>query len=391
LPEKVTLQLSDGTTKDAPVTWTSTTYDKNTPGTYEFVGAYDLPTGVTGDKVGITMNVVLKDLTAPDVTITSVKGMKDIIVRKGTKLESIYLPKMVILNLSDGTTKVVPVTWTSNDYNKDKPGMYKVIGSYDLPVGVTGNKVDAVINIVVKDKNNKPKDKYPKKYKNTGNHGKKVEKEVKEIPVPETPVAEDTPKAAKTVNTISYVKGYPDGTFKPQKNISRAEAATMFAKLLTLDAIPDLDMNAKDVEKGAWYEDPIAYLTSKGFIKGYEDGSIQPNTDITRGEFAQMLSKFLKPVDTKTPFKDADNHWAAEAIRIAYGNGIIKGYEDGSFKPDQKITRAEAVTMLNRAFNKYIEMEKLNQLAAEKALTTFTDVPEDFWAYKEILVAANKI
>ena len=199
-----------------------------------------------------------------------------------------------------------------------------------------------------------------------------------------------TKNAVEEVKAISYIKGYPDGTFKPQANVTRAEAAQMFATLLNGGA--DFGTSAATRFSDAsdnWYSKAINYVVAKGLISGYPDGTFKPNESITRAEFAQMISGYVKTEKkSSSDFQDVKDHWAKDAIDKLNGNKNVNGYPDGSFKPNAKITRAEAVTILNSVFNRNTTANSLNNVN-KSALNKFSDVNEGFWAYYNILDAAN--
>ena len=200
---------------------------------------------------------------------------------------------------------------------------------------------------------------------------------------------EDT---SEVINFIrpAYIKGYPDGTFKPNKTVTRAEAVKMFVVLLNngKDVSGSHNASFKDANNG-WYTNVINYAVDNGYIKGYSDGTFKPDNEITRAEFAQMISKYVdKGYPGSTNFKDVKGHWASDAISALYGNKNIKGYPDGTFKPNSKLTRAEAVTILNSVFGRDTRANSLYNIKTS-GLKTFSDVNKGFWAYYEILDSAN--
>lgn len=199
-----------------------------------------------------------------------------------------------------------------------------------------------------------------------------------------------TKNAVEEVKAIAYIKGYPDGTFKPQANVTRAEAAQMFATLLNGGANFGTSQATKFSDASDdWYSKAINYVVGKGLISGYPNGTFKPNESITRAEFAQMISGYVKNEKASTSdFKDVKDHWAKDAIDKLYGNKNVNGYPDGSFKPNAKITRAEAVTILNSVFNRNTNKSSLNNVNTS-SLNKFSDVNEGFWAYYNILDAAN--
>ena len=192
------------------------------------------------------------------------------------------------------------------------------------------------------------------------------------------------------ISQPKYISGFPDGTFKPGKEVSRAEAVRMFVKLVNNGA--ELPKNPTTKFKDAnnsWYSDEINFAANKGFIKGYSDGTFRPNQAITRAEFAQMIAVFVKDGYPGTgELKDVKGHWASDAINELYGNKNIKGYDDGTFKPDQKLTRAEAVTILNSVFGRNTKAASFENLNVS-GLKEFSDVAKSHWAYYEILDASN--
>ncbi len=199
-----------------------------------------------------------------------------------------------------------------------------------------------------------------------------------------------TRNEVEQVKAISYIKGYPDGTFKPQDNVTRAEAAQMFATLLNGGTnFGTSSMTKFSDANDDWYSKAINYVVAKNLISGYPNGTFKPNESITRAEFAQMISGYVKnEKKTSSDFEDVKDHWAKDAIDKLYGNKNVNGYPDGSFKPNAKITRAEAVTILNSVFNRNTNKNSLNNVNTS-SLNKFSDVSEGFWAYYNILDAAN--
>lgn len=180
----------------------------------------------------------------------------------------------------------------------------------------------------------------------------------------------------------AYINGYADGSIKADANLTRAEAASMLAKIMEID-IGNSQTDLKDIDK-SWAKNIIASLAEKNIMKGYEDGSFRPDQMITRAEFAEIIKNIDLKNQAKSPFIDISGHWAEEAINQAYANNRINGYEDGTFRPDNKITRAEAVKILNSVFDYSFEDEK-----SDINIKNFTDLDENHWAYYEIQKAAN--
>lgn len=167
-----------------------------------------------------------------------------------------------------------------------------------------------------------------------------------------------------------YISGYDDDTFRPDNTITRAEAATIIAKLGGIDESKEYENTFNDVAEDAWHKNYVNFAKKKGYIGGYDDNTFAPDKVITRGEFAVILGRYLGI--------NANSEW--EYMNNLKGKGIISGYEDGSIKSDGKITRAEAVTMINRALGREADINAQNP---------FSDVTPEHWAYKEILTAVN--
>ena len=190
---------------------------------------------------------------------------------------------------------------------------------------------------------------------------------------------------------IPFINGYPDNTFKPDAAITRAEAAMIFFRLLISPAKENpLEPAFKDVAANAWYTQAVSYLASIDVITGYpDDGTFRPNKPITRAEFAAIASRFDNLTEREgTIFPDVAGHWAEKYINSAYARGWVSGYpEDGTFRPQKSITRAEVVTIVNRMLNRKLRVADMPEgiLANVKK---FTDV-EGHWAYAEIIEAAN--
>lgn len=201
-------------------------------------------------------------------------------------------------------------------------------------------------------------------------------------------------KAIEVLNKeihFNYVIGYTDGTIRPSNNISRAEVATIFFRLLTDEAREQYTTTAgnfTDVKAGMWCNRAIATLTNMGIIKGYTDGSFQPNKSITRAELATIIARFAKlDVNTKT-FSDINGHWAQKNIELAAGNGWINGYEDGTFRPNNNITRAETFAMINRVLDR--QTENVSDLLPTSEMNMWSDnLNENAWYYKDVQEATN--
>ena len=207
---------------------------------------------------------------------------------------------------------------------------------------------------------------------------------------PTVDIPDDVPTGLNGKDHYAYIIGYGNNDVRPQNNITRAEVATIFFRLLT-DETREANMTKSngynDVKDGDWFCCAVSTLSKMGIIKGYEDGSFKPNDPISRAEFAAIAARF-DPDGDKTPatFADVTSHWAKDEISIAANHGWIKGYEDGSFKPDQKITRAETMTLVNRVLNRLPEAKD----DLHKDMKTWVDnMDETAWYYLAVQEATN--
>lgn len=204
-----------------------------------------------------------------------------------------------------------------------------------------------------------------------------------------TIINKDTGMLNKT-DHFAYVIGYPDGTVHPNGQITRAEVATIFFRLLR-DEVRDgaftTSNTYSDVAYGKWYNNPISTMSALGIITGYPDGTFKPNKPITRAEFAAIAARFDETQSGKSAtFSDVIGHWAAKEIGIAYYNDWIKGYPDGTFKPDQNITRAEAMTLINRVLERKPE-SPADLLTNMNKWTDNLDTSK--WYYLDVQEATN--
>lgn len=204
-----------------------------------------------------------------------------------------------------------------------------------------------------------------------------------------TIINKDTGMLNKT-DHFAYVIGYPDGTVHPNGQITRAEVATIFFRLLrdeVRDGAYTTSNSYSDVAYGKWYNNPISTMSALGIITGYPDGTFKPNKPITRAEFAAIAARFDETQSGKSAtFSDVIGHWAAKEIGIAYYNDWIKGYPDGTFKPDQNITRAEAMTLINRVLERKPE-SPADLLTNMNKWTDNMDTSK--WYYLDVQEATN--
>lgn len=188
----------------------------------------------------------------------------------------------------------------------------------------------------------------------------------------------------------AYVTGYDDKTIKPDNNITRAEAAALISRISSgFSADKSYDVSKfSDVDGGAWFAKNVGYAAENSIVSGYEDGSFRPGNTITREEFAAMICRFMK-YDTSASevFSDVSpEHWAAPYIAAMKANGIISGYEDGSFGLGRNITRAEAIAIINRALGRVPNDGKMNAYISSNGYPA-TDI-EGHWAAAQIIEAA---
>ena len=188
----------------------------------------------------------------------------------------------------------------------------------------------------------------------------------------------------------AFLVGYADGTFGPECNMTRAEVTTMFARLLTeqIEADKTYSSTFNDVAKDCWAANYIGYMQQFGIVTGYEDGSFRPDAPVTRAEFAAIASRFEKLTQGSKSFTDVpDTHWAVKYINFAATRGWVTGYEDGTFKPEHSITRAEVAAVTCRLLERSADQTYIRSHIGE--LRTFADVTESHWAYWYAMEAAN--
>ncbi len=202
----------------------------------------------------------------------------------------------------------------------------------------------------------------------------------KSIPTIKTPVVNMI-----TENHSSYINGYSDGSFKGDRSITRSEVAILISKLKGFNTLDNSKPNFSDMDLNYWANGAINAMLKEGLMKGYPDGTFRPNSSITRGEIAQILISMDNKNSGINPFKDTRDHWAEDAITQGYLNDRIKGYEDGTFRPDNPITRAEVVTMMNRMFNRKTNNSSIENIFIQ---SPFNDIDNSHWAYYEILEGA---
>lgn len=207
-----------------------------------------------------------------------------------------------------------------------------------------------------------------------------------------SPVTFVNRKAAELNRTdhFAFLVGYADGTFGPERDMTRAEVTTMFARLLTeqIEADKTYSNPFSDVPKGYWAANYIGYMQQFGIITGYSDGSFRPDAPVTRAEFAAIASRFEKLTEGSKSFTDVpDTYWAARYINFAATRGWVTGYSDGTFKPENTITRAEVAAVTCRLLERSADQNYIRSHLNE--LRTFADMTESHWAYWYAMEAVN--
>ena len=204
---------------------------------------------------------------------------------------------------------------------------------------------------------------------------------------PEDPDDTGVSDLLNTKDHDQYLFGYPDGTFGPGLNMTRAEAAQMFYNLLV-----DQDVTAKpvfdDVPEDAWYAEPVNVMAKLGIVKGVGDDMFEPNREITRAEFTAMAMRFAQgETGGKNIFSDVDeDDWFYEVVVDSIKYGWIEGYPDGTFRPQNLITREEVTTIVNRMLGRLPDEKFID--AHEDDLDLFPDVTKN-WAYYDVVEATN--
>ena len=386
-PNKLTINFADFVKKELTATGTKTAND------------VDFRVNVNGYKVEINSligeEISTYDEPAPDFT-TTLGAHFDSITGGETKTApfngSIQLDRVgcYFFNLSEEDGQRTGVTYDETRYmltiyvsfDKEKNELY-VSRAYATcyNAGTWGDEIN-LFDMV----NDKPvRNNNYITFHNTIDTGKD---DYYPIIIP-TIINKDTGMLNKT-DHFAYVIGYPDGTVHPNGQITRAEVATIFFRLLR-DEVRDgaftTSNTYSDVAYGKWYNNPISTMSALGIITGYPDGTFKPNKPITRAEFAAIAARFDETQSGKSAtFSDVIGHWAAKEIGIAYYNDWIKGYPDGTFKPDQNITRAEAMTLINRVLERKPE-SPADLLTNMNKWTDNMDTSK--WYYLDVQEATN--
>lgn len=285
------------------------------------------------------------------------------------------------------------VTVTPNDDGTVKievPKDYTGSGTFTIKVTykIDGKDVPGEIKVTIKeDKKPEPKPE-PKPVPEVEIPGIKY----KDHKVPTYPVyavveKKDAEKVTPEIFTHErYIFGYPDDTIRPDGDMTRAEAIAVVARLQKLDLSDKTSNIYKDTKAGMWYNAAINAAFREGYLLEKEGENIRPNEKITRAELALLISHIDKKNDKVAPFEDVKGHKFEAAINQAYGNERIKGYPDGTFKPDNSITRAEVATMLNKLYDRYPDKNFID--ANQNLVHNYKDMSyKGHWGYYELVEA----
>ena len=336
----------------------------NTPGTDNaktFTGTVNLKTGETrafNFSAGKGVADVLDPDTYYEVRVSEVEGNLSKVTYDTTKY---------ILTFTTDRNAVVDYIWIAKekDSENDHPELEPVEGTT-----ITFH------NIYTYKRHHSSSD--------GGNGGGKKEEK------PTVEIKDDDALGLNNTDHFAYIVGYGNGEVRPQNSITRAEVASIFFRLLE-DDVRDANYTRQnkftDVSNDAWYCSAVSTLSAMGIISGYPDATFRPNASITRAEFAAIATRFDVNGD-KTPasFNDIAGHWAKDEIAVAANNGWVNGYEDGSFRPQNKITRAETMSLVNRVLNR--KPETAEDLLEN--MTKWTDNADtNAWYYLAVQEATN--
>lgn len=337
----------------------------NTPGTDDakiFTGTVTLKTGDTKKAFKFSAGEGVADELEPNMPYRIV-----ILEDEGNLSKVIYdTTKYILVFTTDANCKVSNI-WIvkEKDSENDRPELEPV----------TDNKI-TFHNIYTYKRHHSSSD--------GGNGGGKKEEK------PTVEIKDDDALGLNNTDHFAYIVGYGNGEVRPQNSITRAEVAAIFFRLLE-DDVRDANYTRQnkftDVSNDAWYCSAVSTLSAMGIISGYPDATFRPNASITRAEFAAIATRFDVNGD-KTPasFNDIAGHWAKDEIAVAANNGWVNGYEDGSFRPQNKITRAETMSLVNRVLNR--KPETAEDLLENMAKWT-DNADTNAWYYLAVQEATN--
>lgn len=183
-------------------------------------------------------------------------------------------------------------------------------------------------------------------------------------------------------SNAAYLNGYTDGTMKPDAQITRAEVSKILNSVIKEAPDAESPADVTDISSEAWYAADVQFALNKGLMKGYDDKTFRPDNNMTRAEFVTAILKLTEFKTGNAPFNDIEEHWANANIVSAYVNEIINGYTDGTFKPDASITRAEVAKIMNQVIGKSRDLE-----AEKDNIKDYTDLSTEHWGYSSIITA----
>ena len=188
---------------------------------------------------------------------------------------------------------------------------------------------------------------------------------------------------------MSYISGDPEGTAGPCRNATQAEVAMMFYRLLK-DPAPGKGTRFPDVAEGAWYAEAVETLSALGIVAGYPDGRFGPDDLITRAEFTTMAVRFSGMEGGSSHFSDVPvTHWARRFVDVSASYGWVVGLADGTFRPDAKITRGEVAAIINRMLGRWADMDYVERNFRE--LKQFPDLQDHAaWYFYDMVEASNR-
>ena len=403
--------VNDGYLDITPVTDEVTVTITGNTKTVMYNGSEQSVSGYTTDVNGKTISVALKEGSKAEAKGTDVGKYDMGLTTNDFAVTSTNYTNIKVIVI-DGWLEITPITETATVTITGNHNSVKYNGreqsvtgfTYTAPEGVTvtlnaGSKAEAkgtdkgtyymdltkgdfiVSSKIYKEFEIIVKDGYLEITRSGGYHPR---------PKPTVEIEDDDALGLNTTDHFAYIVGYGNGEVRPQNNITRAEVATIFFRLLT-DDVRDENLTKtnrySDVTRADWYNTAVSTLSSMGIITGYPDGTFRPNAAITRAEFAAIAARFDSNGDkTTAKFSDIANHWAKDEISIAYNNGWITGYPDGTFGPQRDITRAETMTLVNRVLNRQPETE--DDLLPN--MVTWTDnADKNAWYYLAVQEATN--
>ncbi len=341
----------------------------------------------TDNKPVANVSVTVKDATTEKTATTNTNGQITVPVKSSSgggggsssggssSGGGSYSVSTVNVKVTDKDGKTVSVSKST--------GTDKI--TLTLPTGKNLEKDDNYYTITVTDRNGKAKADYTVILKDKSKNeltGKTDDNGVIVLPAKEHK---------------AYIFGYNDGTFRADNDMTRAEAAAIFARLVSEEKGEKISGKAtfKDIDRNSWYADYVGYLEKYDIINGYTDGTFRPEANVTRAEFVTMAVRYyevfneVKKTGYTVKYIDVSaNYWAYNDIAFAKNIGWLNGYADGTFKGDNNITRAEVVTVTNHATGRTPDEDYITKNVT--TLNRFTDLKNNsHWAYSDIMEAAN--